>query len=180
MVPQRYRADRVTAALLDVLAQTGGSTAALVEEVMAQIFPSTATWGLDAWEAQLGITDTAGQDPETRRAAVKSRLTASGPATEAAIAELVRSVTGYLCQVEENGDYSFSLRFLGEEAGFIQLDLESLRKALETAKPAHLAAIIEQVTWADIEAAGLTWAKLEETFSSWAQLERAIYCRKAE
>lgn len=179
-VPGRYRTDPRTAALLDALGEQGEAMAALVEELLKQLFPDTATWGLSFWEAQLGVTPEDGQSLDERRAAVKAKRAAGGNTTQAAVSALVKSVTGYACKVEVNEDYSFSIRFLGEKEGFIHPDLAALKAALETVKPAHLAAVIQPVTWKDIEDANLTWVRLEAEFGSWRELEVAVYCRKAE
>lgn len=179
-VPVRYRTDPRTAALLDALGEQGADLAALVDELILQLFPTTATWGLALWEQQLGLTVSEGQSLDERRAAINAKRAASGNTTQAAISALVKSVTGYACKVTVNGDYSFSIRFYGDREGFIHPDLDALRAALEIAKPAHLAAVIQPVTWKDIEDAKLTWAQLEAEFSSWKELESAVYCRKAE
>lgn len=179
-VPARYRADPRTAALLDALGEKGTDLAALVDELILQMFPATATWGLSLWEEQLGLAAGEGQSLETRRAAVNAKRAASGTTTQAVISALVKSVTGYACSVTVNGDYSFSIRFCGDTEMFISPDLSALQAALEIAKPAHLAAVIEPVTWKDIEDAKLTWTQLEAGFSSWKALESAAYCRKAE
>lgn len=179
-VPGRYRTDPRTAALLDALGEKGADLAALVDDLILQIFPTTATWGLTLWEKQLGLTAGAGQSLDERRAAINAKRAASGNTTQAAISALVKSVTGYACKVTVNGDYSFSIRFYGDQEGFIHPDIPALKAALETAKPAHLAAVIQPVTWKDIEDAKLTWAQLEVEFSSWEELESAVYCRKAE
>ena len=41
---------------------------------------------------------------------------------------------------------------------------------------AHLQFIIEPITWADLESAGLTWEQLEEQFDSWLELESSFFC----
>lgn len=180
-LPLRLREGPYTAAVSGAMAGLSQQLLEAAYGVADQFAVSTATWGLPAWEELVGITPGAGADLEERRMAVVSKLCSSGTANAEMIRRLAQSLTGYQAEVTENfGDYSFSLRFYGEEAGFIHVDLDLLDATVEEIKPAHLRLVVEKITWGDLEHAGLSWAQLEERFPSWEALENARYCHKKE
>ena len=179
-LPQRLRDSPETEAVSEAMAE---QTQELLEAFLAlhlEFYAHTAgEAGLRAWEALTGLQPAAGATLEERRAAVVAQLCAGGTTNAALIASMARAMTGYEAEVTENfGAYTFSLRFYGDEDKFIQIDTQRLRQAVELIKPAHLEFIIEPITWADIEAAGLTWAGLEAQFPSWAALEGSFFCHK--
>ena len=137
-----------------------------------QMRVNTATWGLALWEELTGIeTDESLSDAERRRA-VTARLCGSGTCNAAMIARLTRALTGYDCAVLEQADqYTFTLRFVGDQTAFVEFPLDSIRAAVEEVKPAHLKFVIAGITWRDIEAAALTWAGLEAQFPYWSDIE---------
>lgn len=180
-LPERLRMDPFTAGLSEVMAEMAQelflAVCALPQEFSAA---AAGAAGLREWERLTGLQPAAEASLEERRAAVMAQLSAGGTANAALIESMARSMTGYTAKVTENFPaYAFSLRFYGETAGFMRLDVEQLRQAVELVKPAHLEFVIEPVTWADIHAAGLTWAQLEEQFPSWAALESAFYRMEA-
>ena len=176
-LPERLRKDPYTAGISDAMADVAQELYEAVCDLPLEFSPATAgETGLREWERLVGLTPEAGASLEDRRGAVIAQLCAGGTANAALIESMARAMTGYGAKVTENFPaYAFSLRFYGETAGFMQLDVEKLRQAVELVKPAHLEFVIEPVTWADIHAAGLTWAQLEEQFPSWAALESAFY-----
>ena len=170
-VPVRYRQNGQTAALLDSLGLTASELAALVDDVKAQFFIDTATWALPLWESQVGITAALGAADAERRTAIKTRLIASGNTNEEMVSGIATAMTGYSAEVKVNSDYSFTLKFLGEETTLVSLELSALTETIEMIKPAHLRFIISGLTWLSLEAVGMTWQKLEDAGFTWAQLE---------
>lgn len=176
-LPERLRQDPFTAALSDVMADMAQTLFLAICALPLEFSAATAgAVGLAEWERLCGLSPKAGTSLEERRAAVLARLCAGGTANAALIESMARAMTGYGAKVTEHfAEYTFSLRFFGDSAGFMSLDVEQLRQAVELLKPAHLAFIIEPVTWADIHAAALTWEQLEEQFPSWQALMTAFY-----
>ena len=122
-----------------------------------------------------------GQTLEQRRSEVIAKLCSTGTTTAEMIRAMAEALTGYSAGVTENfGEYSFSLRFYGKQAGFINIDADLLMRTVEEIKPAHLRFVIEPITWGDLEDAELTWAQLEAQFESWAALESAFYCHQED
>lgn len=178
-LPQRLRDSPETAAVADsmtVIAQWYWET---TRDLPDQFFVSTATWGLDEWERMVGISPSDGQTLEARRAAVVAKLCSTGTTNAEMIRALAEALTGYGATVTENfSDYSFSLRFYGEEATFINIDTPLLLSTVEEIKPAHLRFIIEKIRWEDLEEVGMTWEQLEARFKSWEELENSFFCHK--
>lgn len=180
-LPNRLRKSPYTVGVSEPMTEVAMGYWQATLNVADQFFVPTATWGLTEWERLVGISPAAGQTLADRRSAVIAKLCSTGTTNAAMIRALAEALTGYGAKVTENfGEYSFSLRFFGETAGFINIDADLLMRTVEEIKPAHLKFIIEPITWADLEAAALTWEQLEAQFESWAALESAFYCHLEE
>lgn len=180
-LPQRLRDSPETAAVADSMTELAQAYWEATRDLADQFFAPTATWGLKEWERLVRISPSDGQSLEERRKAVTAKLCSTGTTNAEMIRALTEALTGYGAAVTENfHDYSFSLRFYGEEATFISIDAQLLLNTVEEIKPAHLRFIIEKIRWEDLEAAGLTWEQLEVRFKSWAELESSFFCHKKE
>ena len=178
-LPRPLRDETYTAVISEALREMGADALTVVRSVEDQLTPATATWGLAAWEEITGITPGVSATLEERRAAVIAQLCSRGTTNAAAIERLAQSLTGYGAAVTENfKDYSFSLTFLGEENGFVAMDLTLLYSSVEIIKPAHLKFIVNHVTWDSLEAVNMTWEQLEQQFETWADLEAAVPVKK--
>ena len=179
-LPKRLLDSPYTAGVSDPMADLSQELLEGARRLYLEYYAHTATQdGLTEWERLTGRTPAPGATLEERRQAVVAQLCAGGTANAALIESMARALTGYDVTVTENfSEYTFSLRFYGDEDKFIQIDTQRLRQAVELVKPAHLEFIIEPITWADIEAAELTWAGLEAQFPSWAALEGSLFCHK--
>lgn len=178
-LPRPLRDETYTAVISETLREMGADALTIVRSVEDQLTPATATWGLAAWEEITGITPGVSATLEERRAAVIAQLCSRGTTNAAAIERLAQSLTGYGAAVTENfKDYSFSLTFLGEENGFVAMDLTLLYSSVEIIKPAHLKFIVNHVTWDSLEAVNMTWEQLEQQFETWADLEAAVPVKK--
>ena len=177
-LPLRYQKCPYTVTISDALSDVAGELLEEARDLPNQFYVPTATWALPAWEALVGVTPEPGATLEERRGAVLARLMAGGIATPELIESMAQAITGYQAQVSEDiPGYTFTLKFYNDPAGFIRIDADMLRGAVEEVKPAHLVFLIQPITWSDIESAGLTWGQMETTFSSWADLESSFYAR---
>ena len=170
-VPDYHYASEQSKALIETLEDASLEAKAALEDVMAQFFINTATWGLALWEQQVGIETDRGLSHESRRGAIKQKLVASGQTTSEMVRQLAETITGYEARVHSNHDFSFSLEFLGEKTERADIDVEELRSVVEQIKPAHLRFIITGISWNDLESMGLTWLWFEDNQLSWAGLE---------
>ena len=175
-LPQRLQGCPYTVTISDALSDVADELLQEARDLPAQFFVPTATWSLPVWEALVGVTPATGATLEERRGAVLAKLMAGGIATPELIESMAQALTGYQGKVTEDiPGYTFTLNFYSDPAGFIRIDADLLRGAVEAVKPAHLVFLIQPITWAHIEAAGLTWGQLEQEFSSWDDLEHAYY-----
>lgn len=180
-LPNRLRASPYTVGVAEPMTELALEYREATIDLADQFFVPTATWGLKEWERLVGLSPDSGQTLEQRRSEVIAKLCSTGTTTAEMIRAMAEALTGYSAGVTENfGEYSFSLRFYGEQAGFINIDADLLMRTVEEIKPAHLRFVIEPITWGDLEDAGLTWAQLEAQFESWAALESAFYCHQED
>ena len=106
-------------------------------EFAAQLFVSTATWGLDAWETALGITSGRTRPLNVRRERIKSRLRGAGTTTKEMMENVVESFARADCTIIEHpGNYSFDIEFTGLIGR--PDDLAALSASIDEIKPAHL------------------------------------------
>ena len=178
-LPNRLRKSPYTVGVSESMTEVAMEYWEATLNVADQFFVPTATWGLAEWERLVGITPAAGVTLESRRSAVIAKLCSTGTTNAEMIRALAEALTGYGASVTENfGDYSFSLRFYGEENGFINIDADLLVRTVEEVKPAHLRFIIEKIRWGDIETVGMTWADMEARFPTWGDVESAFFCHE--
>ena len=180
-LPQRLRDSRYTVGVAEPMTELAAAYKEATLDLADQFYVPTATWGLAEWERLVGITPAANQTLEQRRSAVVAKLCSTGTTNAEMIRALAEALTGYGASVTENfSDYSFSLRFFGEDDGFISIDADLLMSTVEEIKPAHLRFIVEKIKWGDLETAGMTWADMEEQFPTWEDFDRAFFCHKEE
>ena len=173
-VPEYHYASEQSKALIEALEDASAEAKTALEDVMAQFFINTATWGLALWEKQVGIETNNALPLETRRSAVLQKLVASGNTTAEMVRGLAETITGYEARVTNNDDYSFSLSFWGEKDQLADIDVEELKTIVEQIKPAHLRFVITAITWADVESVSLTWGYFDEKPTTWAELESML------
>ena len=175
-VPDYYRREPNSKSILDRLGEVSQAEREFLDDVIDQFYVSTATWGLSAWERVVGITTDESQTLEKRRTEIVSRMMGAGTATPAMISAVVESLTGYRTVIEEvPEEYLFRLRFTGQTSCFVYLHSAAVREVLERIKPAHLQAVIQAITWGDLEQEKLTWAQVEQQFPTWADFEQKFY-----
>lgn len=180
-LPNRLRASPYTVGVAEPMTELAAAYKEATLDLADQFYVPTATWGLAEWERLVGITPAANQTLEQRRSAVVAKLCSTGTTNAEMIRALAEALTGYGASVTENfSDYSFSLRFFGEDDGFISIDADLLMSTVEEIKPAHLRFIVEKIKWGDLETAGMTWADMEEQFPTWEDFDRAFFCHKEE
>ena len=178
LLPKRLRDSPYTAGVSDPMAGLSRELLEQARGLYLEYYAHTATEaGLEEWERLTGLTPAPAASLADRRQAVVAQLCAGGTANAALIESMARALTGYDVAVTENfAEYTFSLRFFGDQAGFIRIDAKLLRESVELVKPAHLEFIINPITWGDLESAGLTWAEMEAQFKTWGDIEMAFFC----
>ena len=105
--------------------------------MFAQFFVTTATWGLAAWEAALGLDTDISKSYEDRRTRILSKLLGQGATTKTLIQSIAKTFfSGDVVVTEYPSGYRFDIRMVG--ALGIPVNMNDLTAAVEEIKPAHL------------------------------------------
>lgn len=110
--------------------------------VLEQYFVDTATWGLELWEDELGLTSTPDKPDSERRSVIKSKLRGVGSVT----VQLMKTVAeaydqGAIDVTQQPALYQFTVKFVDTIGAPPNLD--DLKAAIEEIKPAHLQVVYE-------------------------------------
>ncbi|MEC0228068.1 YmfQ family protein [Paenibacillus alba] len=141
-LPRYYETSRV----MDGILQAQGAELDLLrvslEETLAQFFVGSATWGLDVWEAELGIAPVPGKPDDQRRSVINAKLRGVGTVT----VELIESVAsaysrGTVEVTQQPAAYQFTVRFV-DTLG-TPPNLGDLKAAIDEIKPAHLQVVYQ-------------------------------------
>lgn len=137
-VPAYHYNNEQSRAILETLTDASLTIKEAVADVVDQFFVGTADWGLELWEASLGLAPEQTGGLETRRARVLAKLNTRGVTTVQAIRDMVEIVTGRKGDVAEHFDqYTFSVivHFLLADT---TANIRTLFRQVEEIKPAHL------------------------------------------
>ncbi len=108
------------------------------EELRAQAFPETATWGLIYWEQRYGLPVGSGlSEIEARRRRVLGRRRSRSPMNPKRVEHILSELTGREVIVTENvADYTFRVEI---EPGDNAIDIGEAMRRLKQIKPSHQA-----------------------------------------
>jgi hypothetical protein len=107
-----------------------------LQDIFAQFFVTTATWGLEMWERVFDLIPTSDEIYEYRRNQVLLKMRGAGMSTVAAMTKIVNTYgSGYI--VEDNARYNFSIYCTSETTA-----LTKMKQQIEIYKPAHLGYIV--------------------------------------
>lgn len=124
-------------ALLDTMQTEHNTLESNLTDLVNQLYISTATWGLDAWEQFLGV-ETKNNSFEFRRSVLKGKLSETSTTTKQALKSAALAFdTGEIEVTESASTYSFKIKFIGRKG--VLPNLEGFLGMVETLKPAHLA-----------------------------------------
>lgn len=106
-------------------------------DMIAQLNVETATYGLDTWEAALGLKTDASKSYEYRRTRILSKLRGAGTTTIAMLKNVSESFSDGAADIlEYPAEYRFEIKFAGTWG--VPPNMEDLTAAIEEIKPAHL------------------------------------------
>lgn len=139
-LPEYYRASPPVAELERVLSLETDGLKQVERDVLAQLWVDSATWGLDLWEAWVGLTVDRTSLYSYRRGRIKAKLRGQGATTAETIADVVASF-GFqpeqVSVIEHAASFQFEVVLSGLAA--IPEDLDGPSAAVNEIKPAHLA-----------------------------------------
>lgn len=131
-----YEQSVIMQAILEAIGTEWDDVDRLTDEVFAQLFPQTATWGIVYWEMLLKIPVNKGLPIEQRRARVLSKMQTRWPVTKARMEQIVRTYSGdkqaYIRQFFN--EYRFEVLFNLAQS----IDLKTVNEVVSETKPAHL------------------------------------------
>ncbi|HBG1232727.1 TPA: YmfQ family protein [Clostridioides difficile] len=109
----------------------------LNKEIELQLFPQSATWGLEFWENRVGLSTNLDEAIETRRRKVIAKLQSKYIMTPKRMSMILQSYIGANIKINENiSPYTFNVELTSTQ-GFPR-DLEDLYKRVNVIKPSHL------------------------------------------
>lgn len=131
-----YEQSVIMQAVMEAIGAEWDDVDRLTDEVFAQLFPQTATWGIMYWEWLLGIPPNDSLSIEQRRTRVLTRMQTRWPMTKERMEQLVRTFSqDKQAFIREFFDqYRFEVLFSLTQS----VDLGTVYEVIEEAKPAHL------------------------------------------
>jgi hypothetical protein len=136
-LPAYYETSRVMQADMNAKGAELDLLFAALDETFQQFFVRTATWGLDRWESELGITTDLSKPLDQRRAVVESKLRGSGKFSGRLVKSVAEAYDRGKVEVSfQPGEWGFTVKFV-DTVG-IPPNLNDLKAAIEELKPAHL------------------------------------------
>lgn len=132
-----YQKSIIEQAIYEAIGREWDSADELAHEVMLQLFPQTATWGIVFWEQRVGLTTNTNEDIERRRRKVIAKLQSKHVITPERMAMILKNYTGSDILITENIEpYTFEVKLTGKK-GFPK-SLDYLYKTVRRIKPSHL------------------------------------------
>lgn len=136
-LPAYYETSRVMRSDMDAKGSELDALYLAMDATVAQFFVRTATWGLERWEFELGITTDLAKPLEQRRAVVESKLRGAGTFSGRLVKNVAEAYDGGTVDVTfQPEEWGFTVKFI-DTIG-IPPNLEDLKAAIEEIKPAHL------------------------------------------
>ena len=136
-----------------------------LEESLKQFYASSVEWGVERWEKELAVTPPEGAELALRRALIKAKLLRPAIMTpaqlEAIINQFVFGQTAQIIEIPKTCTFRINIP-LGD-----LLWKNEMRKALEEAKPAHLAYAIRYTVFSGLEET----AAVDEDFAAQMALQ---------
>lgn len=136
-LPENYPASRETVAFQEALQPEVGLIWEAKDDLLAQLDPYTATWGLDYWENALGLLNGQGFDLDTRRRQIAAKLQGRATTTPQVVKDVAETLLGVQVRVVEIfGEYRVEL--VSEDGFRPGIGAARLRAQLQDIMPAHL------------------------------------------
>ena len=136
-LPRYYETSRVMRSLMQAEGSESDELRRALNETLDQYFISTATWGLDAWETELGVKTDPGKPEDERRSVLKSKVRGVGTVNIGLIQNVAEAYSRGTVEVTDGVQpYTFQIKFI--DALGTPPNLDDLKAAMEEIKPAHL------------------------------------------
>ena len=171
-LPSFYHNSNIVKSFIDSNSIEANILKDYVEDLNNNLYVKTATWGLDLFEEELGLTTDESISYEERRERILAKKRGNGTTTKAMIKNTAEAFSGGEVEVIENfNDYSFIVKFIGTKG--IPKNLTLFKNMIEEIKPAHLnyELAFTYTVWSMVMATDNTW----NDFSSKTWVELMTY-----
>ncbi len=158
MVAPVYDKSAVALYLFQALGIVLSKEVDFIPDMINQMFPQTATWGLKYWEEEYGILPDESKSLDQRRKVLMSAIYKKSPMTPKRLEQIVESITGFDCEIIENIEPN---TFLVTIRGYFP-NIQIVKDSLNKKSPAHLNYIIKQAELTGIEVNSAIGATLTE------------------
>jgi hypothetical protein len=134
-LPEYYRGEPLMPAIMETVAKEIGTFSEVLDDVLNQIFLYSATWGLELWENDLGLSANENLSLDLRRAKIKALLMGCATITDARMTEIINQFTASKTARVEEAPELYGFRII---LPFEQIDFQLMLAAVEEMKPKHL------------------------------------------
>src|SRR5471030_2171962 len=158
-VPPIIYNDSIIKTIYDAQGVELGSLYYYIDDLLNQCFIDTATWSLNLWEEEYGITTNLSLSYEQRREILKAKKRGQGTTTKTMIKNAAEAFSGGEVNIiEDNPNYSFIVQIIGIEG--IPRNMQSFINVIEDIKPSHLNYEFKYTytTWQQLNDKCLTWS----------------------
>lgn len=157
-LPEYYSEIRDMRSIQDANAQEIGLIRYDMENVLAQFFVDSATWGLEIWERERGLITDPSKSYAWRREIITAKNRGAGTTTKTLLKNAAASFSGGEVDIiEYPAEYRFVVQFIGVLG--IPPNMAGFQEMLDRIKPAHLSYSFKYTyTWWD-SLKSLTWAQ---------------------
>ena len=105
-----YANSKIEQAIYEAIGLEFDNADYLAEEILKQIFPQTATWGLVFWENRLNISINSNEDIEKRRQKIITKMQTKWPLTPERMASILKNYTNAEVKIIEGiDDFTFQV-----------------------------------------------------------------------
>ena len=136
--PEHFQADPSFMAIINAEGGEFDQVSITIADILSQFYVDTSTWGLDFWDAFLGLQTIPGKPNDQRRSLIISKIRGIGTVNVSMIQNVAESyVNGAVDVIDSPSTYSFIVKYVDTRG--IPPNLSDIETAIEEIKPAHLA-----------------------------------------
>lgn len=162
------RQSRTWQAISQIIGTEFDSAQAAMLAALGQLFARTATWELDTWEWEYGLTPAPAETNGQRQDRLVSRIRGYGTATKLVIERIASAyVNGGVMIAEDFAVYNIIVTFNSQFG--VPTNVADLQAAVRAAIPSHLDVhwIFRFETWDMTDGHNETWSQVDTLNMTW-------------
>lgn len=136
-----YDKSKIEKAIYEAIGLEFDNADYLVEEILKQMFPQTATWGLVFWEQRLNISINSNEEIEKRRQKVITKMQTKWPLTPERMVNILKNYTNAEIEVIEGVD-DFTFEVSLKTRNKIGDPLNEIINKVKEVKPSHMSFVV--------------------------------------